>query len=80
LDIARKDCTKAWVCLGLNQPRYKYPTMFSGSSAPGLSCRARGYAEILALRILAEIDLNRADLYRHTFIKLVWSFEQKKSP
>jgi hypothetical protein len=30
--------------------------------------------------ILAEVDLNRADLYRDTFIKLVWSFEQKNPP
>jgi hypothetical protein len=42
--------------------------------------RASRNAEILALRILAEIDLNRADLYRDTFIELAWSFEHKKSP
>jgi hypothetical protein len=34
----------------------------------------------LALRILAEIDLNRPDLYRDTFIELVWSFEQRNPP
>jgi hypothetical protein len=32
------------------------------------------------LRILAKIDLNRADLHRHTFIELVWSFEQRNPP
>ena len=32
------------------------------------------------MRILAEVDLNHADFYRDTFIKLVWSFDQKKSP
>jgi len=53
------------------------PTTFPGSSASGLPYRASWYAEILALWILAEIDLNRADLYRHTFIELGWSFEQK---
>jgi hypothetical protein len=31
------------------------------------------------MRILKEVDLNRADLYHGTFIKLAWSFE-KKSP
>ena len=31
-------------------------------------------------RILAEIDLNRADLYRNTFSELVWSFGQKNHP
>jgi hypothetical protein len=35
---------------------------------------------ILALRILAEIDLNRADLYRDTFIELVWCFGQRNPP
>jgi hypothetical protein len=32
------------------------------------------------MRILAEVDLNRADLCRGTFIKLAWSFEQKNPP
>ena len=61
--------------LGLNQLRYSTPTTFRCSSASGLSNRASRDAEILALRILAEIDLNRADLHRSTFIELVWSFE-----
>jgi hypothetical protein len=36
--------------------------------------------EILALWILAEVALNRADFYRNTFIELVWSFEQRNPP
>jgi hypothetical protein len=75
--MGRKNCTEAWACLGLNPLRYMYPTPFRCSSASGLSGRASRNAEILALRILAEIDLNPAHLYRDTFIKLVWSFAQK---
>jgi len=56
------------------------PTTFRCSSASGLSYRASRNAEILALRILAEIDLNRADLLRDTFIEPVWSFEQRNPP
>lgn len=48
--------------------------------ASGLSHRASRNAEILTLRILTEIDLNRADLYRYTFIELAWSFEQRNPP
>mgnify|MGYP007042412967 CR=1 FL=1 len=46
----------------------------------GLSLCARRNTEILALWILTEVDLNRADFSRDTFIELVWSFEQRKSP
>jgi hypothetical protein len=58
----------------------RIPTSFRCSSTSGLSCSASRNTEILALRILAEIDLNRADLHRDTFIELVWSFEQKNPP
>jgi hypothetical protein len=34
----------------------------------------------MALWILAEINLNRTDFYRDTFIELIWSFEQKNPP
>ena len=56
------------------------PTTFRCPSASGLSLCARRNTEILALRILAEIDLNLADLHRNTFIELVWSFEQRNPP
>jgi hypothetical protein len=54
--------------------------MFRCSLPSGLSLCARRNTEILALWILTEVDLNRTDFYRDTFIELGWFFEQKKSP
>ena len=64
------------VILPRASPNYaiSIPATFRCSSAFGLSHRDSWNAEILALRILAEIDLNRAYLHRDTFIELVWSF------
>jgi hypothetical protein len=50
------------------------PTGFRCPSASGLSYRASRNTKILTLRIFAEINLNRADLYRDTFMELAWSF------
>ena len=45
----------------------------------GLSFCACRNTKIMALWILAEINLSRADFYRDTIIELIWSSEQKKS-
>jgi hypothetical protein len=37
-------------------------------------------SEILALRVLAEVDLNRTNFYCDTCIKLTGSLEYKKYP
>jgi len=65
----------AWTNHGISIP----PT-FCCSSASGLCHRASRNTKILALRILTEIDLNPANLYRNTFIELTWSFEQRNPP
>jgi hypothetical protein len=45
-----------------------------------LSLGARWNAEILALWVFAEVDLNRANFHRDTLIELTGPFDQKKSP
>lgn len=67
--------TSAWTHYAIS-----IPTTFHCSSASGLSFCARRNTEILALWILTEVDLNRTDFHRDTFIELIWSFEQKKIP
>lgn len=41
------------------------------SLASGLLFRARWHAEILAMRVLTEVDLDLADFNRNAFIELV---------
>lgn len=79
LDIGRKNCTEAWGTSAWTNYAISIPVTFLCSLPSGLSLRARRNTKIPALWILTEVNLNRADFHRHTFIKLVWSFEQRNS-
>ena len=68
-------CASAWTNYAIS-----IPTTFRYSLPSGLPLCACGNTEILALWILTEVNLNRGDFHRDTFIELVWSFEQKNPP